>query len=426
MLLENHLLHGLDLLNEAEYQQIAVRLGPDYSTLSAPFIEMRIRETTDQAPALFYIDIDAPQQGVVFRSTNLQDQTIPSVPGQSRYSSTIPGIGEVRAADFSMTPFTATIATPLQPVRNVMHSYVQICAGLLLAMLVMSLGIGLWLSKLVLAPIRLIRDTADGIRQDNLSRRIPVGDVHDEISDLARLLNQMFDRIESAFEQVRRFTSEASHELKTPLSLIRLNAEQMVRSPGMPPAFAEAVQFQLEEVARLTRIIEDLMFLSRADAQAIALELKPYDPAAFLDGFNQDATALAEHHGLVFEVTHAGAGVALFEPRWMRQVLLNVLVNAIHVSPTGGHIVLTSTLDNGSWRLGIKDEGPGLDLDQCEHMFERFVRFATPGKDVPGSGLGLAICRSIIALHGGRIFARPNLAGRGLRVLIEIPADAAA
>lgn len=423
VLLEKHLLHGLDLLNEAEYQQIAARLGPDYSTLSAPFIEMRIRETTDEAPALFYIEIDSPTQGVAFRSTNLQEHAIPSEQGKQRYSVMIDGLGEVRAADFSLSPFTTTIATPLQPVRDVMRSYLILCGGLLAAMLVLSLGIGLWLSKLVLTPIRLIRETAEGIHHDDLSKRIPVSNVRDEISDVARLLNQMFDRIEAAFDQIRRFTSEASHELKTPLSLMRLHAEQMLRISDMPTSCKESIEFQLDEVARLTRIIDDLMFLSRADARAIALELKPLDPTDFLDEFGQDATALAEHHGLDFQIHHAGEGHANFEPHWMRQVLLNLLVNAMHVSPREGQITLTSTIDASLWRLRMEDQGPGLNADQCERMFDRFVRFTNPDRDVPGSGLGLAICRSIVALHGGTIFSHPAPTGCGLHVVVDIPAS---
>lgn len=424
VLLENHLLHGLDLLNEAEFQQIAARLGPDYSTLSEPYIEMRIRETTDQAPALFYIDIDSPQHGVVFRSSNLKQHAIPSITGKERYSIHINDVGEARAGDFLMEPFTATIATPLQPVRDVMHNYVKICAGLLLSMLVLSLAIGRWLSSLLLTPIRLIRDTADSIRQDNLSKRIPVNQVHDEISDLARLLNQMFDRIEASFNQVRRFTSEASHELKTPLTLIRLNAEHMMRIEGAPPACAQAAKFQLEEVARLTRIIEDLMFLSRADAHAIALDLQPRDVGVFLDGFMQDATVLAEHHELHFDMHVVGVGNALFEPHWIRQVLLNLLVNAIHVSPAGGRITLESTLNDNSWNISVSDQGPGLDDSQCERMFERFVRFTKPGAEVNGNGLGMAICRSIITLHHGNIFARRSTSSSGLYVQIEIPVQA--
>lgn len=421
-LLQRHLLHGLDLLNDAEYQQIEARLGPDYSTLSAPFIEMRVRETTDFASALFYIDIHRPGIGPVFRSTNLKGGTVPDVRGRSTFTVTVPGVGEVRAAEFRMAPFDLMVATPLHTVREALRTYVEVCAGLLLAMLVASLAIGAGLSRLVLAPVRAIRDTANRIRSDNLSERIAVGEVRDEIADLARLLNQMFDRLEESFDQIRRFTADASHELKTPLSLIRLNAEKLLLDEGLAPGHREPAQDMLEEVDVLSRIIEDLLFLSRADAHAISLQLRPHAPEPFLQGFAQDAAALAEHHGLQFAWHHEGAGTASFEPKWLRQVLLNLLANAIRACGEHGRIRLASRLWGQEWRLVLEDDGPGLTQEQRERMFERFVRFAGSGAErLPGSGLGLAICRSIVELHHGTIRAEAGAGGHGLAMVITIP-----
>jgi len=421
VLLELHLMHGLDLLNAAQFQEIDARLGPEYSTLSTPFIEMRIRDTTDYASTLFYIEIKKPGAGTVFRSTNLKGNAIPDVKGEDHYSIKVHGLGEMRAAEFHAAPLEITIATPLRQTREVMRSYVQVCIGLLLAMLVASLLIGWRLSRMVLAPVRSIRDTANRIRSDNLSERIPVGNVRDEISDLARLLNQMFDRLEHSFDQVRRFTAEASHELKTPLSLVRLHAEKMLADDNLTPIHREAVLVQLEEVERLNRVIEDLLFLSRAEAHAILLDLQEQSPDHFLKGFVQDAAVLAEYHGCGLTFSHRGEGNARFAARWMRQVLLNLLVNAIHASPRGGNILLDSALTGESWKLTVQDEGHGLTAEQREQMFGRFVRFAAHGKERPGTGLGLAICKSIVDLHGGTIHAIAGPNNVGLRVVTVIP-----
>jgi two-component system heavy metal sensor histidine kinase CusS len=421
LLLENQLVHGLDLLNEAGFKQIEAHLGPDYSTLSAQSIEERIRKVTDSASTLFYIDVHVPSQGDIFRSTNLSGRSIPDLPGQRRFTVQVTGIGELRVAEFHKLPFEVTIATPLRPVRNVMASYVQVCLSLLAVMLIASALIGLGLTRLVLLPVRLMRDTANRIRSDNLSERIPVPEVRDEVSDLARLLNQMFDRLEASFVQIRRFTADASHELKIPLSLIRLHAEKMLADGGLRPAHEEAVRIQLEEIARLNRVIEELLLLSRADAHALKLDLTAQNPATLLQAFAQDASVLAEHHGRRFACEHRGEGSVPLDPKWMRQVLLNLLTNAIHVSPSGGLISLQSGLSNDFWRVSVEDEGPGLTADQRERMFERFVRLVTPDTEYAGSGLGLAICRSIVDLHGGRISASPAARERGLRVVIEIP-----
>lgn len=422
-LLESRLIHGLDLLNQSEFEQIKAHLGPDYKTFNAKVIDDRIRETTEYASVLFYINIDSPETRIAFYSSNLKGQTIPDIPGERVYNAVVPGIGELRVQEFLLPPFDVSIGTPLGQVRAVMRGYVEVCAALLVGMLLASSAIGFGLSRLMLRPVRLIRETANRIRSDNLSERIPVASVRDEISDLAQLLNQMFDRLESAFNQTRRFAAEASHELKTPLALVRLHAEKLLVDGGLSAAHEEAVQVQLEELARLDQIIDAMLFLSRAEANAIAIDFKSQDPAAFLDGFAQDALALAEHHGLRFTLAHSGRGAAAFEEKWLRQVVLNLLTNAIHASPPGGRIALRSTLAHGVWRVRIEDQGPGLSPDQYERIFERFVRFHRPNGDDRGSGLGLAICRSIVMLHHGRIFAEAGTGGRGLRVVFEIPAD---
>jgi two-component system heavy metal sensor histidine kinase CusS len=302
-----------------------------------------------------------------------------------------------------------------------MDGYVEVCSGLLVAMLAVSTVIGFALSRLALRPVRLIRETANRIGSDNLSERIPVSGVRDEIAELARLLNQMFDRLESSFKQVRRFAAEASHELKTPLSLIRLQAEKLLVTGNLSPAHEEAAQMQLEELARLSRIIEELLFLSRAEARAITLQVKPQDPARFLHTFGQDARVLTEHHGRRFVLANEREGLVAFDAQRIRQVLLNLLANAVDASPRDGLITLRSTFAAGVWRVSVEDQGPGVPPSERERIFERFVRLGDRSSDERGSGLGLAICRSIIALHRGRIWAEAAAGAHGLKVLFEIP-----
>lgn len=421
-LLSNRLTHGLDELNFAGFQQIRARLGADYENLNSPILDQRIRETSEYSSALFYISVENPKNGVHFRSSNLKGREIPDIKGKHAYNAVIPNVGETRVSEFLMPPFDVTIATPTRAMRESMSAYVKVCAALLAAMLLVSTAVGFGLSRLILRPIRLIRETAERIRSDNLSERIPTSDVRDEITDLANLLNQMFDRLERAFEQVRRFSDEASHELKTPLSLVRLHAEKMLVDGGLSAANTEAVLVQIEELARLNQIIDELLFLSRANAQAIVFKLTPQSPTHLLEAFHPDALALTEHYGCRFAYSHEGDALPAFEEKWIRQVLLNVLANALNVSPPGSLITLRSTANDGVWRVVLEDEGPGLTAEQRSRIFERFVRFGPPREGDRGSGLGLAICQSIIELHAGHIFAEPAT-GHGLRVVFEIPAS---
>lgn len=421
-LLQSRLTHGLDQLINAYFLQIKTKLGDDVASLDSHFIEDRVRETSEDSSTLFYITIESPGAGTWFLSHNLFGHTIPDVKGQREFNAVVEEIGELRVKEFLLPPLDVSIATSTRAMRESMSAYTRVCVALLFAMLIVSFAIGFWLSRIMLRPIRIISDTADRIRSDNLSERIPVASVHDEISDLARLLNQMFDRLESAFARIRRFSDEASHELKTPLSLVRLHAEKMLSDHGLGSAHIDAVLVQLEELGRLNRIIDDLLFLSRAEAAAIVFDLKPQDPKQLLEGFNQDAVALTEHHGRRFTYKHEGEGLAFFEEKWVRQVLLNVLSNALNVSPPSGIISLHSKVFNGWWRVSIVDDGPGLPADQHKRIFERFVRLHGAESQYRGTGLGLAICHSIIDQHGGRIFAEAGPDGRGLQVTFVIPA----
>ena len=419
-MLERHLIHGLDLLNAAQFEQIKAHMHPEHETVDPEMIEQRIRALTEYSAVLFYVDVHSARTGTIFRSRNLKGHFVPDVKGQRNFNVQIEDIGELRVTEFVLGNFDVNIGTPLKAVRVVMEGYAEICVGLLGAMLVISMLIGLWLSRMALLPIRGISETANHIRSDNMATRIHVTNVRDEISDLARMLNQMFDRLESSFIEIRRFTAEASHELKTPLSLVRLHAEKILVDGGLTSTQEESVHVQLDELARLDQIIEELLFLSRAEARAITLDLDEADPAQFLNNFAQDARVLAEHHGQRFAHNHVGQLPVTVDAKRVRQVLLNLLSNALHVSPSGTAVTLCSEVSEGVWRITVDDEGPGLPEEQRERIFERFVRLQ-PGS-YGGSGLGLAICRSIVELHQGAIFARTGRYGRGLQMVIELPA----
>ena len=402
LLLKASLINGLDNLNKSEFEQISSRLGPDYSTLSAPFIEMRIRETTEYAATLFYIEIYDQNKDAIFISSNIKKQFLNLETENSNYTIDDDVLGEIRVGVFKMDPFTVIIGTPESAVSGVMSNFRNISIALLVMMLILSGAIGYGLSKLALAPIKLIQDTARKISSDNLKDRIPLSNSSHEMAALVVLLNNMFDRIEASFNQVKQFTGEASHELKTPLSIIRLHSEKLLFSSNLTDDNKIIIQEQLVEIDRLTRIIEELLFISRAESGNITLDLKKIDPKFYLDNFAQDAYILAENKSKRLRIEHTGHGEIAFEPKWMRQVLLNLLMNAINVSPRDGLILIKSELNDEMWKINVIDEGPGLTEDQIPRIFHRFVRFIDD-KNSSGTGLGLAICESLIHLHGGEI-----------------------
>jgi signal transduction histidine kinase len=418
---ERHAISSLDLVIQTEFEQIradTISRGPSPS-------EAALREIA-QATSLnslnqFLIEIYGPDGKVVYRAPGLQDMDLAPPPQLTQFNVILPGLGELRAGKFSVGNYQMVIATSKRDVRVVMNGYQRTFYRLLLLMIVISSVIGYGLSRMALRPLRLIQDTANRIRSDNLSERIPVSTAQDEISSLARLLNQMFDRLEESFDQIRRFTAEASHELKTPLTLVRLQAEKLIVDGNLSAAQEHAVHVQLKELSHLHRIIEDLLFLSRADARAITLDLRAQNPEVLLRNFAQDADVLAESRGQHFVLRHEGQGTVSIESKWIRQVLLNLLSNALAASPQGSQVTLNSSLTERCWQVRIEDQGPGVPAEQRERIFERFVRLNRPGEENKGTGLGLAICRGIINLHGGRIFAEPGANEHGLAMVFEIP-----
>jgi signal transduction histidine kinase len=422
-IVEHQVLHGIDLLNDAEFVELVDRFpSPLRTELDERTLEI-LREHTAIDSSMYLFQVIRPDGSVLFRSTNLGPGVLPPPEADRTHyvTSTVP-TGPVRLGNYPYGAVTIQVASPLEQTNEMLAQQTWALLGLGVLVALFSIGLGYAFSRLVLQPVRAIEQTAARISAENLSERIPVPAGRDELAELASLLNRMFERLEGAFTQVRRFTAEASHELKTPLALARLHAEKLSRSP-LAEDQAQQLQSLVTELQRLQKIIDDLLILSRTDAGEMPLNRQPQNTAAFISGFAEDAQALAEDRGLSFTLTANDPVAAQFDSAWLRRVLLNLLSNALKVSPAGGKLALRSSRVNGDWRLSLEDEGPGVPDSELKRIFERFVQLAgRPSGTSEGAGLGLAIARSIIVLHGGRIWAENRSDRSGLRVTFELPA----
>lgn len=421
-LLHRQAMRGLTELHETEGRELGEILGT--AALPPEEVARRIGDEADSDAALFFLQVRDAQGGILFRSPNLGATLLPALGGQAQHwEETLPQAGRVLISDFVAGPWHIQVASRLDATDRMMRDYTRVSGLLLAGVALLSGFLGHQFSRATLRPVRAIEATARRIRADNLSERIPVAAGHGELTALIELLNGTFDRLQRSFDQVQRFTAEASHELKTPLALARLNAEKLQARVRSDPEGEALTGEILDEIARLNRIIESLLFLAKTDGGALPAPRRELGLAALVRDFADDAAALAEDAGVKFVLARNDEGTVAADPGLLRQLLLNLLSNALAVSARHATITLESRLEPDGWRLVLSDEGPGLPADQLERVFERFVRYegTLRGDARGGAGLGLAICRSIVELHGGRIVAENRPDRRGLRVVVHLP-----
>ncbi len=425
-LLDRQMRRGLFLLHEGEARELLGFLAGAERTPAA--VRDRVERDSKGDAEWFFIQIHDDAGNLLFRSANLGAAMLPDLsPEGTRRVVELPGVGTVQMTEVREDGWHIQVGSPLNTALLLLRDYARVSALLLGVAALAGLGLGYGFSRVTLQPVRAIAETARRMGGDNLRERVPDPGTGDELAEVARALNQAFDRLETSFEQVRRFSADASHELKTPLALMRLNAERLRAQLGDEKATG-GVDDLLEAVERMQSVIDRLLFLARADGGAFPAELKPVRMEELARDFAEDGAVLMEEAGGRFMLAKAEAGEAWADAGLLRQLLLNLVANAAQVSPAGGLVTLEVHRADGGWELVVADEGPGLPEDQLERVFERFVRYSSPssdgrgGRTLAGHGLGLAICRSIAHLHGGSISAENRREGRGgLSVTVRLP-----
>jgi two-component system heavy metal sensor histidine kinase CusS len=265
-----------------------------------------------------------------------------------------------------------------------------------------------------------MQNTARRISASNLGERIAVPPGSGEMAALAGLLNDMIDRLEKSFNHAKRFTADVSHELMTPLSIIRLHTERLLNDPELPAKYYHAVEEQLQETLHLADTLQRLLMLAKADSSALPLKLESVPTAEFMAQFGEDAQLLAESRGLKVLLAQNENSTTTFDQGWIRQVLFNLLSNALRFSPANGTVTLYSKYQGNEWTVEVWDEGQGVPPGRLKDIFERFVQITPRAEPDSGAGLGLAICKSIVELHKGRITARNRTDRSGLVVAFSI------
>lgn len=311
---------------------------------------------------------------------------------------------------------------PLDPEARLEQQLGEVLVVLVLGvpLIVVFAGVGGYLlARRALAPIDHLATEARRITADRLHERLSVPNDHDEIGRLTAVINGTFARLESSFEQLRRFTADASHELRTPLSVMRGIGEMGLRETRTPAEYKEAIGSMLEEVDRLTRLVDTLLRLSRGDAGTVRLAPEPVDLGQLTRDVVSSLAILAEERQQRVTVDAAEQVRVSADRLVLREGITNVLDNAIKYSPSGSTIAVGVGKRDGHATLAIADEGPGIAADHRDRIFDRFYRVDEGrSRELGGTGLGLAIAKWAVEANGGQLSVDSNSAGSVFRITL--------
>ena len=375
-----------------------------------------------------WLEIWSPQGQILLRSATSDPLALGPPDGAADTSPTSHGEGEARVRVSSGiraiagVPVVVRAARSEEPVRHELRELMLIQGiGLPIALALAAAG-GYQLARRALGPVARMVDKARWISAERLGERLPVENPGDELGQLASAFNDTFGRLEGSFDQLRRFTADASHELRTPLTALRSVGEVGLQERPDDKLFAEVVGSMLEEVDGLTRLVDTLLALSRADAGQVRLAREPVDLAGLAQNVVLHLTDLAEDKGQKLDVEGPGAVEVLGDWLVLRLALVNVLDNAIKYSPEGAPIRVRIGGDGESAWVSVSDQGPGIAAEDRDRIFERFYRVdKARSRGQGGAGLGLSLAKWGVECHHGRIELVSEL-GQGSTFRIVLPA----
>jgi two-component system OmpR family sensor kinase len=302
------------------------------------------------------------------------------------------------------------VSYPLTELARLLARARDAAALAVVAALLLSLLAGYVLARRSMAPVAAMSSRAEAIGASNLHERVPVHDARDELGALAMTFNGLLDRVSLALDQQRRFMADASHELRTPVAIMRGEADVVLRAEDRSPGeYREALVVVRDAADRLTHTVNDIFLLARVDAQQV-----PTTPAPlYLDDLVTDACramrSIADRRSITVDCAAAAEAPYVGDEQLLQRLVTNLLDNAIKYSPDGGVVTVRFARGPSTFELAISNSGPGIPPEARAHVFERFFRAnaartaSASNAAASGTGLGLSIARWIAELHGGTL-----------------------
>ncbi len=439
VMMESKLLHSVDhrlktmaeLISKTELCAVPNFLPPDF--------ERRLNRIFGTRPVGKFVRVLDLSGEIGSRTENLEEDKIPVnkklvrevvTKGEIIYETQYP-LGPkvpIRFINFPVRRFNqkkvygvVQVGTSLEFVRESMRNLVVVFLVLVPSLLFAAALVGFFLAGKAFKPIREIARTTRHITVNNLDERITVPVVRDDIGQLASTINGMLDRLSLSFQKTAQFTADASHELRTPLTIMQGELEIALRGERSVEEYVDTLGSSLEEVERMSKIVNDLLLLSKSDMGQEVICNDPVDLEVLVNGLLSHFKILAEAQQIDLSSSISEVATVFGDQLKLRQLLVNLLTNAIRYTPEGGKVQLTlKNIDSGV-EIAIADTGIGIPEEDIPRIFDRFYRAdKARSRQYGGSGLGLSIVKSIVNSHAGTIKVE-SVVGEGSVFTVTLP-----
>lgn len=363
--------------------------------LSERFIPLALRER--------YVILRGPEGQLLYASPGLDATSLGALPGALGKTVLIEGARH-RVVHEHEGSYTVELGNSLAELEAFQRDQI---IGIALTMPLMGLLVfagARWMSRHAISSLTRLTEAAEGITVENLDHRLPQPDSDDEVARLTRVLNDAFTRLQAAYEAASRFSADASHQMKTPVAVLRLGLELLRKRNATDDASAQELDSMLRQVRRLASLMDDLLLLARVDARKLALDRVTLDLGVLALASVDDLDALNDGQ---FHLTTAIQPRVLVsgDPRYLGIILQNLFENAGKYTPRGGsiHVTLVQDADRKQARLAIQNSSMPIPEADQSVLFERFRRGSSVGESTSGHGLGLNISHELALAHGGSL-----------------------
>ena len=347
----------------------------------------------------YYLVVENLEGQVVYQSPNLKGARLTGEMGGTR---TIDLLGNAcRVGAWEEKPYRVRVGAQLHLIERFQKDF-----GVGFAIAIPAVGLlvffgGWWLGRRAVGPVSALSRAAERITTSNPQERLPAPGARDEIAKLTEVLNRSFDRLQTSYEVAARFSADASHQLKTPVTILRAGLDHLSQAGDLNDSQLAEVSLLRHQTRRLNSLIEDLLLLAQVDSGRMYLELEELDLKVLIQAAVDDLHALVEERGIRVEEDLSEPLALKVDRRLISMVLQNLVENAAKYSPDGGIIRVTARKETGWLIVKIANTGQEISEEDRDQIFERFGRGSGVGGNVRGHGLGLSIARGLLRAHGG-------------------------